>query len=183
MRRPCIVALTICGVLIALLPGAAKGAEEQAGSAPLDEPNVRITLTAGKIEGGPDSTEKVYRILTRAGGPPARLLVGWRMPIPTTQSSDEGEVSFVYQNVGMSAHLETALLSGDRVLVRGMIEISGRKKGAPEAAADAGRPPIIGTFQQDLSVVLRDGEPLRVAELPDPEGGTLFLDMRAEVLR
>jgi len=182
MKTSCILALSALAVLLPLLSGAAGAAEEQAAPAMEDGPNVRITLTAGKVGGGADPTEKVYRWLTRAGGPPARLLMGWRMPIPTTQSEEERQVSYVYQNVGMSAHLYTVLLSGDRINIHGMIEISG-KKGDVEPAADSGRPPIIGTFQQDLSVVLRDGEPLRVAELPDPEGGTLFLDLRAEVLR
>jgi hypothetical protein len=42
--------------------------------------------------------------------------------------------------------------------------------------------PLIGTFQQDLNVLLRAGKPLRIAEVPDPEGGTMYLELSAEVL-
>jgi len=187
MRRLCRSTAWILAVALLLGSGAARAAEDRADAAALDGPNIRITLTTGKVEADPGPTRKTYRLLTRDDGPPARLLVGWRMPIPTTRSSGESDAAsaqtaYVYQNVGMSAHLETRLLGGDRILVRGMIEISGRK-GDAEVASDPDRPPVIGTFQQDLSVVLRDGEPLRVAELPDPEGTMLFLELLAEVLR
>lgn len=180
MRRSGVFATLICGALLVAPVGVAWAAEEQAEAAP----NIRITLTTGKV--GADSEQKTYNLVMRDDGPPARLLMGWRMPIPTTQSVGEAadgeqEVSFVYQNVGMSAHLETRRLAADRILVRGMIEISG-KRGGPAAGPDHGNPPVIGTFQQDLSVVVRDGEPLRVAEVPDPEGGTRFLDLQAEVM-
>jgi hypothetical protein len=177
------LAVWICAALLLPLGGVA-GATDDPG--PVD-PNVRIVLTTGRAEGGSEGEEKTYRLITRADGPPAKLLMGWRMPIPTTRSAtelDEGEpeVSFVYQNVGMSAHLETRFIDSDRVLVRGIIEISG-KKDAPDAERDPSHPPVIGTFQQDLSVVLRDGEPLRVAEVPDPEGNTLYMDLRVDVMR
>jgi len=183
MKRSAFLTTWICGALLLLVAGGAVAAEEEAGPAP----NVRITLTSGKIGDNADPAEKTYRLVTRDGGPPARLLMGWRMPIPTTRSLGEpggGDpgVTFVYQNVGMSAHLETQLVAPNRVLVRGMVEISG-KRGGPSTEPDPGNPPIIGTFQQDLSVVLKEGERLRVAEVPDPEGGTLFLALLAEVLR
>jgi hypothetical protein len=183
MRRSCFLAAWICAALLLPLGGEARADDEQGTL----EPNIRIILSTGKVGDDADAAEKTYRLVTRADGPPARLLMGWRMPIPTTRSvgegeDDEQEVSFVYQNVGMSAHLETRLLGPDHVLVRGMIEISAKRNG-PTIDPDAGRPPVIGTFQQDLSVALRDGETLRVAEIPDPEGGTLFLDLRAEVIR
>lgn len=187
MRRSCILTAWICGALLLLHAGAATVAEAQEPPASPDGPNIKITMTSGKVEEGSDPTEKSYRLIARADGPPARLLMGWRMPIPTTQSlgapdSNDQEISFVYQNVGMSAHFETRLLAADRILVRGVVEISG-KRGGLETEPDPSDPPVIGTFQQELSVVLRDGEPLRVAEVPDPEGGTLFLDLLVEVMR
>ena len=42
--------------------------------------------------------------------------------------------------------------------------------------------PIIGTFQQELNVTLKEGKPLRLAEVPDPEGGRVHLEIKAEVL-
>ena len=182
MTRSGVLATWICGALLMPLAGLAVAADEHDSV----EPNIKIVLTTGKIGGDADQAEKTYRLITRADGPPARLLMGWRMPIPTTQSVGEPqgveqEVSFVYQNVGMSVHLETRLLAAGHVQVRGMIEISG-KRGGPATALDPANPPVIGTFQQDLTVVLRDGESLRVAEVPDPEGGTLYLDLQAEVI-
>jgi hypothetical protein len=182
MRRSGVFVTLICGALLLSPAGATWAADEQEEAAP----NIRITLTTGKVEAGSDSEEKTYHLVVRDDGPPARLLMGWRMPIPTTRSlgetaDGEQEVSFIYQNVGMSAHLETRLLAADRILVRGVIEISG-KRGGPATGLDHRNPPIIGTFQQDLSVVVLDGEPLRVAEVPDPEGGTRFLDLQAVVM-
>ena len=63
-----------------------------------------------------------------------------------------------------------------------MIEVSGKRDEPPSAQNELGLP-IIGTFQQDIYVVLRDGKPLRVAEVPDPEGGTIYIDLRIDVLK
>ena len=71
---------------------------------------------------------------------------------------------------------------GREVLIKGMIEVSG-KRDKPQTEKNELGLPIIGTFQQDLYVVLQDGKNLRVAEVPDPDGGTISIDIRADVLK
>jgi hypothetical protein len=150
-------------------------------------PNVMIILTVGDTDAEPGQEERSYRMVALSGGRPAGLLMGWRMPIPTTQSAAEDEagepvISYVYQNIGMSADIEARVLADGRILLHGMVEMSG-PRGGPPTEIDADNPPIIGTFQQGLHVVLENGKPLRVAEVPDPEGGTLYLQVRAEVMK
>jgi Flp pilus assembly secretin CpaC len=147
-------------------------------------PNIKITLTVGDVEAEEGPTVRHYALIARDGGSPASLLMGWRTPIPTSTASDDGSApvtSYVYQNVGMTARIEARVLDDDRILVSGAIEISGARREAqlPGASKYA---PTIGTFQQELNVLLRKGKPLRVAEVPDPEGGTMYLELEAEIL-
>jgi len=110
--------------------------------------------------------------------------MGWRTPIPTARaasdtSGDAPVTTYVYQNVGMTAQLETRVLEPGAFLVEGTIELSGaRALPGVELPPDM---PAIGTFQQELSVRLEDGKPLRVAEVPDPDGGTLYLELEASL--
>ena len=90
-------------------------------------------------------------------------------------------MSYVYQNVGVSAHLEARILVDGRVLVSGQVEISGARESRTSGTA-LGNAPLIGTFQQELRVVLREGKRLRVSEAPDPEAGTLYLDLEVDLL-
>ncbi len=140
--------------------------------------NVLVTLTLGEVDHGP---QRNYRMITRTGEP-ARMLVGWRTPIPTVRSPDGegGETSYVYQNVGMTTRLQTNLLADGRLHVQGEIEISGAKPA--EMASDVAGMPVIGTFQQDIDVLLQADKPLRVAEAPDPEGGQRYLEIKASLL-
>jgi hypothetical protein len=144
--------------------------------------NVSITLTVGK---GKAPAERVYRFLGQDGSE-ARMLVGWRTPIPTTSAAQDepGEVpamSYIYQNVGVSANLAVQVLGQGRVALRGQIEISGAREGQA-VEVGGGKAPLIGTFQQFLQVVATEGRRLRVAEAPDPEGGTVYLDIDVDVL-
>jgi hypothetical protein len=174
-------ALVLPVVLAAVAPAAAGDVAAQAPRA-----NVAITLTIGRAGGAPGFAEKVYRVLGQEGSE-TRMLMGWRTPIPTRASEDKGgdaaSTSYVYQNVGVTADLETTAVGSDRLLVTGEIEISGAREGATATPASSGKPPMIATFQQVLHVVLTLGEKLRVAEGPDPDGGTLYLDLRADRLK
>ncbi|HXV77167.1 MAG TPA: hypothetical protein VD788_12690 [Candidatus Polarisedimenticolaceae bacterium] len=143
-------------------------------------PNVRITLTVGDVDPGAQPVVRTYRLLTRDGGEPSRMLMGWRTPIPMSKGAGD-ELSYVYQNVGMTAQIRTTVRAGGTVLVSGEVEISGARQ-AIEGMQIPPHLPVIGTFQQDLSVSLEPGKPLRVAEVPDPEGGTMYLELTAEVL-
>ena len=146
--------------------------------------NVSLTLVVGRIGGPPGAPERTYKMLGQDGAP-MRMLMGWRMPIPTRSAAEGGEepssMSYVYQNVGVSAHLEARILVYGRVLVSGQVEISGARESRTSGTA-LGNAPLIGTFQQELRVVLREGKRLRVSEAPDPEAGTLYLDLEVDLL-
>ena len=144
-------------------------------------PNVRITITIGDVEGPGQTTERTHRMVTRHGER-CEMMMGWRMPIPTTKLDEDGSpvTTYVYQNVGVTARLEARHLSDGRVMIGGQIEASGTREDA--RPGDSTKPPVIGTFQQVVNVILKDGKPLRIAEVPDPEGGTLYVELQADVL-
>lgn len=145
-------------------------------------PNIKITLTVGDVEAG-QTNERTYTLLARDGGSRARMLMGWRTPIPTRSGAGEdGSTSFTYQNVGMTAELEARLVADGRIIVSGVVEMSGARRDGPEGIQAPANAPIIGTFQQDLNVLLKQGKALRVAEVPDLDEGTLYLEVSAEVL-
>jgi hypothetical protein len=175
-------AATFLLVIPTLLLGAE--APPEGTSIPGTAPNVAVTLFVGKSGGPGGADEKVYRLLGQAGSP-ARMLMGWRAPIPTRQSaadaSDAPAMSFVYQNVGVSADLETDVLPDRRIRVRGQIEISG-PRGAQLGELTSTKPTLIGTFQQALSVVLTPGKKLRIAQAPDPDGGIVHLDLQVDLV-
>jgi hypothetical protein len=108
------------------------------------------------------------------------------MPIPTRASDDaEGanaSTSYIYQNVGVTAALDTQEVGPGRFLVSGQVEVSGAREGAAAVPSPAGKLPLIGTFQQAIRVVVANGKKLRVAEAPDPEAGTLYLELRVDLL-
>ena len=112
------------------------------------------------------------------------MLMGWRMPIPTTSEAggETPTTSYIYQNVGVTAGISVKVLEDGRILLQGEMEISGIRE---KATVEENEPdmPIIGTFQQAVSVVLLEGKGLRVAEAPDPDGGSLFLELQADVLK
>ena len=56
------------------------------------------------------------------------------------------------------------------------------KRDEPESERNEAGLPIIGTFQQGLYLVMRDGKKLRVAEVPDPEGGNIYIDMQVDFM-
>jgi len=145
-------------------------------------PNVLVTLVIGDLDDA--KQPRTYRLVARDRGPRAELLIGWRMPIPLAQSGQQGsteaKTEYTYQNVGVTARLRVEVLDDGRVLVEGEIEASGSRDKQPEEQT-GGAPPTIGTFQQALSVLMRPNEPLRVAEVPDPEGGRLYLQLQVDV--
>lgn len=182
--------------LVVLFPVLLAGAQAASAQAPAvpdasASDNVSITLTVGRVGGTAPAGEKTYKFVGQ-DGKPARMLMGWRTPIPT-RSSDQGQsdasaTSYVYQNIGMTADLQTRSVGKTRYSVMGQIEISGTRDGAGAAAAAAaaaappGKPPLIGTFNQALNVVVSLGKKVRIAEVPDPEGGSLYIDLRVDLL-
>jgi len=147
--------------------------------------NVQITLTIAKSAGG-NTPPKVLKLMGQDGSR-ARILVGWRTPIPTmSAASDQAGkapvTNYIYQNVGVSAELMVNVLGQGKIHLEGQIEISGAREGPPVGAGGE-RAPLIGTFQQALNVIAVEGKKLRLAEAPDPEGGTVSLDIEATVLQ
>ena len=162
-------------------------AQTDSDAAPAVGPNVRLTLTVVDSDPGVRPEQRSYEYVARDGGGKASLLMGWRVPIPTTRAADDGTgepvTEYVYQNIGFTANLWVTILEDGRILVAGDIETSGTRQG-PEEMREAAEDdlPIIGTFQQELNVTLKEGKPLRLAEVPDPEGGRVHLEIKAEVL-
>jgi hypothetical protein len=162
------------------LAAASATAQEPARSTPpkTDERNVQLTITLGEVTKGP---QKSYRVVGSLGKT-ARMIVGFRTPIPTARNNDDGgaAMAFVYQNVGMTAMLRPEQAEGGRLHVMGQLEVSGAK--ASEMAEGPQGMPIIGTFQQDIDVFVAPGKPLRLAEGPDPDGGQRFIELTVTLL-
>jgi len=175
--------LAAFGLTAALaLPAAAQA--QQPAAAPGSQPNVAITLTVGKT--GAEGQDRAYRFVGQDGNR-AAMLVGWRMPIPTAAKPAEGNasatapvVNYVYQNIGVSADLDVKILASGAISLSGTLEVSGTRES--KALASGEKMPIIGTFSQRLMVKATPKKKIRVAEGPDPEGGTLHVDLEVEVL-
>ena len=169
-------ALLVPVLLAAASPAAAADAPPASARA-----NVAFTLTVGRA-GGPEGTkERTYKFVGQDGAI-SRMLVGFRTPIPTKSSEDGRSDAYIYQNVGVTADLEALSLTGGRFLVSGQVEISGARESTAAAASAGTKPPMIGTFQQELHVVVPNGKKMRIAEGPDPESGTLYVDLRVDLL-
>jgi hypothetical protein len=167
-------------LLVAAVSVGASWAQDEMEPRSMDT-NVQITLAVGDVD--EPKPERTYRIVGRSGNRTHRLLSGWRMPIPTETDADDEDgpvTSFVYQNVGVTANLRVSVPSKDRIFLSGQVELSGANESMD--AAKSAQMPVIGTFQQELEVVLKDGRPVKVAEVTDPEGRSLFLQIQVDVL-
>ena len=172
--------LCVSLVLLATQLAVAHDEPEQPG------PNVRVTVTIGEVDGDGRSTEKSYQLIVHPGNRGTELLTGWRVPIPTTTipkpSGENGDgpiTSFTYQNVGMTAQVRAWMVDEKRVRIGGSIEVSAVSLGVPGKPHDA---PRIGTFSQQFQAVFTDGKPLRVAAVPDPDGGSRYIELQADLL-
>ena len=175
-------------LLAALLitAGAVLAADEPPSGAVGDHQNVRVTLTITKTgEDGAAASPRVFKLIGQDDSE-ASMMVGWRTPIPMTSAAKDDPsktptTSYIYQNVGVNAKMLIHVLSDDQISLRGSIEISGARD---SKVTDAGgqKVPLIGTFQQNISVVVTPGKSMRIAEAPDPEGGTVALEIQASVL-
>lgn len=185
MTRWTRLAVPLLVALVTALTSVAIAQEGGSDAVPTLGPNLLITLHVGGTDPGVGRVDRTYK-MAAISGRPANLLMGWRTPIPSeTEVDPDGTgapvTTYVYQNVGMTAHLQAVVLGGGRVHLRGEVEISGGEP-AREEQTPGGRPPVIGTFQQSLEVILAEGKTLRVAEVPDPDGGTHFLEITVEVI-
>ena len=171
-------------LLLPLALVAASPVLAQTAAGPGSPGNVSIAIKVGRVEAGKAPTDQVFRMVLRDGADDAQMLVGWRMPIPTGKKSgdagDAGVTEYTYQNVGLTARFRVNKAATDRYAVDGEIEVSGTSK-EPNPGA-GGAPPVIGTLQQRVSVMLAAGKPLRIAEGPHPEGGTAFVEIELRPL-
>jgi hypothetical protein len=182
MRRLLASLTVLCAVVVPVAaqePAKPPKTEPARASEPLKlAPNVMVSITVGN-DAGKKAGRRTYRMVAR-DGEQAELLMGWRTPIPTASQSADGDdgavTSYTYQNVGVTAKLSVRIVPDGRVMVEGQIEVSGARE-----EHESG-PPTIGTFQQALQVLMKEGAPLRVAEVPDPEDGTLYLELDVDVL-
>jgi hypothetical protein len=171
--------ITTVPALLFPLVLAAAAAPPAGTSAATPVPNVAMTLIVGRIGAGAEDSQKTYKMLGQAGSTTS-ILMGWKMPIPTRSGEGGDATTYVYQNIGVSADMIPTIAPDGRFLVEGEIEISGTREPRGDAAK-ATKGPLIGTFQQALHVVLPRGKRVRVAEAPDPETGTLYLDLEVNL--
>ncbi len=165
----------LCSALLLLLAAPAQADDSEAGGI---SRNVLVTIT---VAGGNESAERSYQLVARDRTGKARLLTGWRVPIPTTTSGSPALTSYTYQNVGLTAEIQARVLPDSQVALRGEIEIS--RVTEPTAKLASGLPPTIGTFQQGFNVVLHEGDPLDLAVVSTPDGGRLTVRLKAEAMR
>jgi hypothetical protein len=172
-------------LVVPFLLGALPVAAAEAPAPPEARANVSFTLTVGRVGGPTGTKERTYKFVGQDGSV-SRMLVGFRTPLPTRSSEeargDAGSTAYIYQNVGVTADLDARSIDNGRFLVSGQVEISGAREGAPAESTPSGKPPMIGTFQQELHVVVANGKKIRIAEGPDPESGTLYVDLRVDRL-
>jgi hypothetical protein len=169
----------VAALLVALfLTATAAGAQSDANY------NVRLTFTAGVLD-GTKKAEKVpaknLSLVVTSDGPPATLLTGSRVPIPTTEieATEQGVVpvtSYVYQNIGFSAEVEARILPNGWIDVRASVEDSWIEPGTEDDH------PVVQTRHQRIAVVLQDGSALEIARSTDENDRVRWVDVKAEIL-
>jgi hypothetical protein len=155
------------------------GAAPAAAAEPTESGNVRITIEIGESRAARKEAPRTYQLVVQLGET-ANFNTGNRLPMPAQAAPPAAEggtpaTSFSYQNVGVSGRLSARPVSEDRLLLQGQVQASLVRVSAS--------PPIVGTFDQSWAVVMEDGQPLRVAEVTDPETGGYYVDVRADILR
>ncbi len=142
--------------------------------------NLLFTLTIADQSRDGETTERSVRLLA-LNGRSARLLTGWRYPIPTTtfntsNTTGTGEIvpitSYRYQEVGVSVSLKGWTVSEDRIRVEGRVEVSAVKEAAEPAGSTL---PKVGTFSHEFEVILTDGVEQVLAEAPRPDEASIGL--------
>ena len=175
MKRPMLIVL-------ASLVAASLAFADDPPSRPEDS-GVNLLFTVTIADQGSDgkTTERSVRLLA-LDGRPARLLTGWRYPIPTTSfdtanTTGTGEIvpvtSYSYQDVGVAVRLTGWTVPEDRIRVEGRVEVSAVKEAASEPAGST--LPKVGTFTHEFAVILEDGVEQVLAEAPRPGEASIRL--------
>jgi hypothetical protein len=171
-----------CVVLALVLP-----ALEAWSAPPAPPPNVRITIEVGRLDGGKKAPVGHYEMVVSSGDENAKLLVGTRMPIPTSTSQQANAsggdtpvqvTSFTYQNVGLTADLRVVSADSARIHLKGSIEASFLRGPVPEHPTQGG--PAMGTVSHAVDVSLRPGAPTRIVAVEEAGAGSFYLEMTAD---
>ena len=152
-----------------------------------DKANVQFELSLTDTNDVGETTDRSVEALA-LDGTRIRLMTGWRIPIPTTTFNSANTVgsdivpvtSYQYQDVGVSASLESRVVRGDKIRVSGQIEVSAIQQG--DADSSRANAPKVGTFSHEFDVILADGVETTLAEVPKPGGGSLSLALAASIL-
>ena len=178
MRKTCRSLIPI--LFLALLTATAGAVLADGETDPAGD--VRLTFRVGNT--APDGTESVrtYHLTSRTDAGRARLTQGFRVPIPTTSSpKKEGSeivpiTSISYQNVGFTVDVEVNIFDKDRFRLVASVEDSHLARMTQEGH------PVIATASQRLDVTLVNGKSHRITMTEDPEYGSMFLEITAEIL-
>lgn len=185
-RRAVVVCLGAAVLSLGLAQQVLAGEEQQAE--PPETSSILITVTVGEEGAGRSASEESYRVLARDDGTPAVLDTAWRVPVPTQSfktMTKNGKVvpatSFTYHKVGLDANFRANILKPGQVWLRGKLNVDTLTPAHATKHAEPGRR-IDGSIDQQFDVVLRDGTPQRIAVVPVPEGGSLYIQLQAEIL-
>lgn len=180
MRSRLSIALAVLWVALPSLAGGFPVHKEPA--------NVLVTIEIGRLEGGKPASVNSYQMLAYAGGPPAQMNAGSRIPIPTVSTaSGDGSAdrivpvtSYTYQNVGLSAKIRVLFPAGGGIYLEGEVDASMIR--VTEGPKTAAAPPVIGTTTQTVNVLLKEGRKQRIALIEEPALGSIYVDIKAELV-
>jgi hypothetical protein len=168
-------------MVLLVLPLVAPLAAQESTDESIPLRNVRITIRYDTTDNEGKHVVTMRQVVAQERSR-ARLLIGSRVPIATAKTADGGEqvspvATYAYQNVGFSAELRAFALADGRISLEAQIESSR----VSTESVDSEKPVIL-TYQQNVQVVLTDGEPLRVTKVDDPERIDGFFELTAEIL-
>ena len=171
MRKTLVATAVILSTIPLLALPAAAG---EAG-----ESNIRFTVTVVDTAPGGQVSRRSTEILA-PDGTRGDVSAGWKVPIPTASTSTEGGEEMVtaysYQDVGFLARIDGRIEGASRVHATGRIEVSAVESG------DASTP-TIASFSQRFDVFVGDGDEVTLARAPRPDGGSVSLQLAAEIQR
>ena len=130
----------------------------------------------GACEASATSPRSRSRVPARLADVRAGLPWGWRVPI----AGVSGTGGVHYQNVGLAVTLHGRRVEDDRIRAAGEVELSSIDRVHLETAAGLATP-TVDTFRYVFDVVLDDDVTTVLAEVPNPEGGTVTLSVLAEL--
>ncbi len=159
---------------------AAPLAAQESGEQRLPLKNIKVTIRYDTVANGTRMI-KTREVVAQEGSR-ARLLIGSRVPIVTTEAASDDEdgpvTVYTYQNIGFSAELRAMVLSNGKISVEAQIESS---QISPETASSGH--PVILTYQQQVQVVLDEGKPMHVTRVEDPERVTGHFEIIAAIVK